>query len=97
MRKKISATEAVRKFSEILSQVHYKGESYTVLRGGKSVASISPVTEPLEGKNLGELKRLLAAIPKLGAEAETFEADIRAARESLRDYGLIEGLRLARL
>jgi len=82
MRKKISATEAVRKFSEILSQVHYQGDSFTVVRRGKSVASISPVAQPLKGKNLGELKSLLAAVPKLGAEAEAFESDIRAARES---------------
>jgi antitoxin (DNA-binding transcriptional repressor) of toxin-antitoxin stability system len=81
MRKKISATEAVRKFSEILSQVHYKGDSYTVVRGGKSVASISPLTQLLKSRNLGELKSLLATIPKLGAEAEAFESDIRAARE----------------
>ena len=82
MRKKISATEAVRKFSDILSHVHYKGDSYTVVRGTKSVASISPVTQPFKGKNLGELKSLLASIPKLGAEAEAFESDIKAARES---------------
>jgi len=82
MTKKVSATEAVRRFSEILSHVHYKGDSYTVIRGGKIVASISPVTQPLKGKSLGELKGLLAAVPKLGAEAEAFESDVRAARES---------------
>jgi antitoxin (DNA-binding transcriptional repressor) of toxin-antitoxin stability system len=82
MRKTISATEAVRKFSEILSHVHYKGDSYTVVRGGKAVASISPVTQPLKGKNLGDLKNLLAAIPKIGDEAAAFESDIRAAREN---------------
>jgi len=79
---KISATEAVRKFSEILSHVQYQGESYTVIRGGKAVASILPVAQPSEGRRLGELKDLLPAIPKLGAEAEAFEADIRAAREN---------------
>ena len=46
------------------------------------MASISPVSQSLKGKNLGELKNLLAAIPKLGAEAEAFESDIRAAREN---------------
>jgi hypothetical protein len=45
------------------------------------VASISPVIQPLRGRSLGELKGLLAAIPKLGAEAEAFESDIRVARE----------------
>jgi antitoxin (DNA-binding transcriptional repressor) of toxin-antitoxin stability system len=81
MRKKVSATEAVRTFSEILSHVHYRGDYYTVVRGGKPVASISPVTQPLRAKNLGELKSLMAAIPKLGAEADALESDIRAARE----------------
>jgi antitoxin (DNA-binding transcriptional repressor) of toxin-antitoxin stability system len=82
MRKKVSATEAVRKFSEILSHVHYRGDFYTVIRGGKSVASISPVAQPGKARNLGELKSLLAGIPKLGAEAAAFESDIKAAREN---------------
>jgi antitoxin (DNA-binding transcriptional repressor) of toxin-antitoxin stability system len=81
MRKKISATEAVRRFSEILSHVHYKGDSYTVVRGGKCVASISPVAQPSKGKTLGELKGLLATMPKLGAEAEALRSDVLAARE----------------
>ena len=81
MSKKISATEAVRKFSEILSHVKYQGNSFTVVRGGKPVASIMPVTRSPEGRNLGELKSLLRTIPKLGAEAEALESDIRAARE----------------
>lgn len=82
MIKKISATEAVRKFSEILSHVHYRGDSYTIVRGGKPVASISPVSQSRQAKKLGEFKSLLAAIPKLGAEAEAFESDIRKARRS---------------
>jgi antitoxin (DNA-binding transcriptional repressor) of toxin-antitoxin stability system len=81
MSKKISATEAVRKFSEILSHVHYQGVSYTIVRGGRSVASISPATQSLKGRNLGELKSLLAVIPKLGPEAEAFESDMKAVRE----------------
>jgi len=81
MRKKVTATEAVRKFSEILSYVHYRGDSYTVVRGGKSVASISPVAQPGKARNLGELKSLLAVIPNLGPEAAAFESDIKAARE----------------
>ncbi|MDH7513353.1 MAG: hypothetical protein QHH14_10455 [Clostridiales bacterium] len=46
------------------------------------MASISPVAQPLKARNLGELKSLLAAIPRLGPEAEAFESDIKAARES---------------
>jgi prevent-host-death family protein len=82
MKKKISATEAVRKFSEVLSHVQYKGDSYTVVRGGKSVALILPIVELPRAKTLGELKMLLSAIPKLGAEAGAFESHIRSAREN---------------
>ena len=45
------------------------------------MASISPAIHPFRGRNLGELKSLMAAIPKLGAEADAFESDIKAARE----------------
>ncbi len=81
MTNKITATEAVRKFSEILSRVHYKGDSYMVVRGGAAVASISPVTLAFPGKTLGELKSLLASIPRLGAEAGAFESDVKVARD----------------
>ncbi len=81
MSKKISATEAVRKFSEILSHVQYQGRSCTVIRGGKAVASISPVSRSPQARNLGEMRSLLATIPRLGAEADAFASDVRAVRE----------------
>ena len=85
MEKKISATEAVRKFSEILSHVHYRGDSYTIIRGGKTMAAITPLPYESESriKTLGELSRLLAGIPKLGDESEAFESDIQAALKEL--------------
>lgn len=45
------------------------------------MASILPVTRAFPGRTLGELKSLLASIPKLGAEAEAFESDVKAARD----------------
>jgi antitoxin (DNA-binding transcriptional repressor) of toxin-antitoxin stability system len=36
--KTITATEAVRKFSEILNSIKYAGADYTIMRGGKPVA-----------------------------------------------------------
>jgi len=77
MEKRISATEAVRKFSEILNSIKYKGERYTVIRGGKPVASIRPVETPIKEKFLGELRELLKSVPKLGDEAEKFEEDLK--------------------
>jgi len=81
MEKTISATEAVRKFSEILNSIKYKGESYTIVRGGKKVASLSPVELPLKERSLGELITLLKNIPRLGDEIESFERDLKEILE----------------
>ncbi|MCX6574880.1 MAG: type II toxin-antitoxin system Phd/YefM family antitoxin [Candidatus Aminicenantes bacterium] len=81
----VSATEAVRKFSELLNFVRYKGENYTVVRGGKPVAVLRPVEmapeapphAEFEAKSLSEFKKLMKNLPKLGAEVENFERDIK--------------------
>lgn len=77
MEKTVSATEAVRKFSEILNSIKYKGNHYIILRGGKPVASISPVETPVKEGTLGELKELIRKLPRLGDEAERFEEDLK--------------------
>jgi len=81
MDKIISATEAVRKFSEILNSIKYRGDCYTIVRGGKKVASICPVEIPLKERTLRELKTLLKDIPKLGDEIESFERDLKEILE----------------
>lgn len=77
MEKTISATEVVRKFSEILNSIKYRGNHYTVLRGGKPVASICPVETHLKERTLGELKGLMRGLPGLGDEAGRFEKDLK--------------------
>jgi len=90
----ISATDAVRKFSELLNFVKYKGENYQIFRGGKPVALLHPVgaapkappaqiaqeassQEGSRSRSLGELKKLLKNLPKLEAEAENFEREVK--------------------
>ncbi len=63
MEKRISATEAIRKFSEILNSIKYKGESYKIIRGGKPVASLRPVEAPIKERHLGELKEIVKNLP----------------------------------
>lgn len=82
MDKKVSATEAVRKFSEIMNSVKYKGENYTIVRGGKPVAAIRPVESSLKVKSLIELEEMLKVLPKLGDEAHNFERDFRKILEN---------------
>ncbi len=77
MEKTVSATEAVRKFSEILNSIKYRGNHYTILRGGKPIASICPVETPLRERTLSEIKGLLKKLPRLGDEAEKFEEDLK--------------------
>lgn len=77
MGKTISATEAVRKFSEILNSIKYGGNHYTIVRGGKAVASICPVERLIKERTLGDLKELLKKLPQLGDEAKRFEEDLR--------------------
>ncbi|MBI3601026.1 MAG: hypothetical protein HY097_10365 [Nitrospinae bacterium] len=77
MEKTVSATEVVRKFSEILNSIKYRGDHYTIMRGGKPVASISPVDTHLKERTLSELRELIKKIPRLGDEAERFEKDLK--------------------
>jgi len=81
----VSATDAVRKFSEILNFVKYKGVSFRIYRGRKPVATLRPLEpiqesrpdEKFEAKQLDELKKVLKNLPKLGSEAEGFERDVK--------------------
>ena len=43
MKTRVTATEAARKFSEILNRVAYKGETFIVERSGQVVCEIAPV------------------------------------------------------
>ena len=81
MGKAVSATEAVRKFSEILNSVHYRGESYTIIRGGKPVASISPVETLPKRKFLRDLRELMKDLPRLGKEADRFAKALKEIRK----------------
>ena len=76
MGKTINATEAARSFSEIINSVKYKGESYTIIRGGKPVAVIVPVKAATPGRILKELRVIINNLPKLGKDAESFLEDV---------------------
>jgi prevent-host-death family protein len=81
MTKTITATEAVRKFSEILNSIKYTGNDYTIVRGGKPVATIRPAETHTKEMTLGDLAGLVKSLPALGDEAERFKKDIKEARK----------------
>jgi antitoxin (DNA-binding transcriptional repressor) of toxin-antitoxin stability system len=77
MEKQITATEAVRRFSEILNSVNYRGERYVIMRGKKAVAHISPHEEGAAQKTLGDLKALIKRLPPL--KDRRFADDVNSA------------------
>jgi antitoxin (DNA-binding transcriptional repressor) of toxin-antitoxin stability system len=77
MIKSISATDAVRTFSELLNAIKYKGESYTILRGGKPAATIGPAEKSTDARTLKELALLLKTLPRL-EDDDAFAADMEA-------------------
>ncbi len=78
MQTAISSTEAVRNFSELLNNIRYRGDRYTVIRGGKPAASLVPV-EPLRSDStLADLRDILRTLPRLDQEYRSFTADIMA-------------------
>jgi antitoxin (DNA-binding transcriptional repressor) of toxin-antitoxin stability system len=77
MEKRISATQAVRDFSEVLNTIKFKGVQYIIERGGKPIASMKPIDEKINPMTLGQLKILLKKLPKLEGELDAFASDLK--------------------
>ena len=73
--KQLSATDASRRFSELLDDVERSGESYVVVRHGRAVATIGPAT----GGTGKTLKEALRANPPDGGWAN----EVRELREEM--------------
>ena len=76
MEKHISATEAVRGFSEILNTIKFTGAHFIIERNGKPIVSLRPVSEANRTRPLKDLKSLIESLPHLGEDAEGFSADL---------------------
>ncbi len=76
MEKRISATRAVRDFSEVLNTIKFKGVHYIIERGGKPIASMKSVDEKIDSMTLGELQTLLKQLPRLEEELAAFASDL---------------------
>ena len=76
MEKRISATQAVRDFSEVLNTIKFKGVHYIIERGGKPIASMKSIDEKIDSMTLGQLKTLLNKLPRLEEELDAFASDL---------------------
>lgn len=60
MKRRVTATEAAKKFSDILNRVAYRGETFVVERGGLPICEIIPARPPkFTGKDFVALMRSL--------------------------------------
>lgn len=75
MSSKVSATEAVRTFSDLLNRIRYRGEEFVVERGGEPICRMTPA---LAARRLTfrELVSILQDLPEADAG---FASDVRAA------------------
>ncbi|MGD2061453.1 MAG: prevent-host-death protein [Acidimicrobiia bacterium] len=69
----ISATEAARRFSDVLDSIEHDKARYTIIRRGKAVASLEPVST---GRG-AEVKAML----RRHAPDEGWSTDLRELRE----------------
>ncbi len=79
---RISVTQAVRQFSDLLNRVFYHGTIVELERGNKVIARISPVSSesPLKVR---DLNNLFANLPSLGEDAEAFAKDLTEIRKQI--------------
>jgi antitoxin (DNA-binding transcriptional repressor) of toxin-antitoxin stability system len=82
MQSAISSTEVVRNFSELLNNIKYRGDRYTVIRGGKPAASLVPVEQISSGAILADLRKIVQAFPHLDRSDTSFASDIIVAASS---------------
>jgi antitoxin (DNA-binding transcriptional repressor) of toxin-antitoxin stability system len=86
MRLTATVTEVLRNFSDYINRVVYRGERFTLLRGGRPVAELSPLPA---GRRLGELPEILDALPGLAkGDGEAFARDLEDARRELGAHAL---------
>ena len=76
----VSATEAVRTFSDLLNRIRYRGEEFVVERAGEPVCRMTPAA-PTTRMTLRELTSLLREIPSPDAG---YASDVRRAARSQR-------------
>ncbi len=77
----LTVTEAVRHFSDYVSRVAYRHESFILRKGNKSVAELRPLPS---GRRLGDLPSILRAVPRLPIDDVTsFAEAVDTARTGL--------------
>lgn len=78
---RVNATEAARRFSDLLNRVRYQGASYVIVRNGEEVGRLGPAG-PVDERRPGTLRELVAALRSLGPVDTELARDLEAARQA---------------
>ena len=73
--RRLTATEAARRFSQLLDAVEARGETFVVVRRGRAVATIAPATAA-DGKTV-------KAILRTNGPDRAWASELRALRAGL--------------
>lgn len=77
----LSVTEAARHFSEVISRVTYRRESFILRKGKRRMAELRPLPS---GLRLGDLPGVLRSIPRVAeSDVDAFAKDVETARSTL--------------
>lgn len=79
---RLSVTQAVRQFSDLMNRVFYQGSIVELERGNRVIARICPVApeSPLKVKNLSQF---FHELPSLGEDSECFAQDLTEIRKQV--------------
>ena len=89
MPKLITATDMIRSFSDVVSRVYYKGESFDIKKGNNIVARLSPA-KAKAAMDISDLNNFFKSCPHLEAnDTEDFKKILDEAR-SLKDSGGVD-------
>ena len=78
----LTVTEAARNFSDVINRTFYRNETTVLLKGGKPVARIVPVSSPTV--TAGELAALWPTLPHLdSSDADAFANELESATHPL--------------
>jgi prevent-host-death family protein len=77
----ISVTEAARNFADCVNRVHYRNQSFVLVKNGKPLARLVPETKKVTGK---ELAAALSKVELTTREFAAWSKDLRKARKALK-------------
>ena len=83
MSQRVTATEAARRFSDLLNRVRYAGESFVIVRGGEEIGQLVPA----QPKPPLTLRGLLDFLASEGAPDSQFADDLEAIQREQPSMG----------